>query len=247
MTAPSSLSGRVVAVRSFIRRSPADVWLFVATVMITQLLGTGVLLYSTDFAWAILAAQTVLGACAVRYGFHRHQENVTGRFPVLLFLAPLVSTVLGIWWIVPALTEPEVPPVMAVVLWALISFAAALFSVLVAFFILLPLELLGRAAIAATQRKSKQALWMVPLAFYILLVPAMSIAGAIALEDLPGPPRGSYAAFAALLGVEGNYSVRNEGALWVTRILFLVLVTPLLGAARIQRDARRGAENRPGS
>jgi hypothetical protein len=228
-----------VVTRSFVQRSPADIWIFVATVLITQLLGTGVLLYSTDFAWAILAVQTLLGACAVRYGFRRHTEGFTGRFPVLLFLAPLVSTVLGIWWIVPALTEPEVPPVMAVVLWALISVTAALFSILVAFFIVLPLELLGRALIAATQQKGKQAMWMVPVAFYILVVPAMSIAGAVALEDLPGPPRGSYAAFAALLGVEGNYTVRNEGALWVTRILFLVLVVPLLGAARIRRDRQR--------
>ncbi len=237
--APSSSAAQVSSVRRFLRRSPADVWFFVATILITQLLGTGVLLYSTDFAFAILVIQILLGALALRYGFHRQDEGFAGRFPVLMFTAPLVSTLLGVWWIVPALTEPEVPPVMAVVLWGLLSLAASLLSVLVAVFLLLPLELLGRALIAVGQQKGKKAFGMMLSAFYILLVPAISVVGGTAFEDLPGPPRGSYAALAALLGIEGNYTVQNEGALWTTRILFVVFLIPLLGAFRLNLDTGR--------
>lgn len=216
-----------------IRQAPGEVSFFVATVLVTQLLGAGVLLYSTDFAWAILAVQMILGALAVRYCFR--STRAAGRVPLLLFPAPIVSTLLGVWWIVPALSAPDVPPALAVFFWALISFAAACFSVLLAALVLAPLELIGRALIAASRREGNEAVGLFLFGLWILLVPAIIVAGFFAVDDLPGPVRGSYAALAALLGMN-NEIVRNEAALWIARICFIMLLVPLFGASRRRRD-----------
>lgn len=238
------------------RRNPTDLWISIATVLITLVLGVGVLVSSTDFAFAVLAVQVLLGALDVRFGFQRatrpardargasarrSQPDPDAAFPAFLLLVPLVTTVLGFWWIMPGLQADDTPPAMALLLWLIISYAAMLLSILVAAFLLFPLELVGRGLIHAIRGRFAQAVPLVIGGIYILLVPAFGIAGALALDDLPPFPFAGYGIIAGLLGVNGRYSIESEGWLWVARLLFVLILIPLLGLLRVRRDQRNGS------
>lgn len=235
------------------RRNPTDLWISIVTVLLTLVLGVGVLVSSTDFAFAVLAAQVLLGALDVRFGFQRatrpardargakvrrSQPDPDAAFPAFLLLVPLVTTALGFWWIMPGLQADDTPPVMALLLWLIISYAAMLLSILVAAFLLFPLELVGRGLIQAIRGRFAQAVPLVVGGIYILLVPAFGVAGALALDDLPPFPFAGYGIIAGLLGVDGRYSIESEGWLWVTRLLFVLILIPLLGLLRVRRDRR---------
>lgn len=235
------------------RRNPTDLWISIVAVLLTLVLGVGVLVSSPDFAFAVLAALVLLGALDVRFGFQRatrpardargararrSQPDPDAAFPAFLFLVPLVTTALGFWWIMPGLQSDDTPPAMALLLWLIISYAAMLLSILVAAFLLFPLELVGRGLIQAIRGRFAQAVPLVVGGIYILLVPAFGVAGALALDDLPPFPFAGYGIIAGLLGVDGRYSIESEGWLWVTRLLFVLILIPLLGLLRVRRDRR---------
>lgn len=235
------------------RRNPTDLWISIVAVLLTLVLGVGVLVSSPDFAFAVLAALVLLGALDVRFGFQRatrpardargararrSQPDPDAAFPAFLFLVPLVTTALGFWWIMPGLQSDDTPPAMALLLWLIISYAAMLLSILVAAFLLFPLELVGRGLIQAIRGRFAQAVPLVVGGIYILLVPAFGVTGALALDDLPPFPFAGYGIIAGLLGVDGRYSIESEGWLWVTRLLFVLILIPLLGLLRVRRDRR---------
>lgn len=235
------MSWRNVArrLKDSMRDNPADFWISVATVAATLVLGAGALILRGDFVWAVLIAQTAMGALGVRYGFHRPKGEAGSELPLFPFFVPLASTVLGAWWIIPVLADDEVPGLAALFLWLLISTVASLASIFAALFAVLPLELIGRAFVAMIRGRFVNASASIVGALYLVILPAFCAAGYVALgHSLPPYPRGSYVAFAALLGIDGSYTVENEGALWLARGLLVLLIIPALGAVRLRRDAR---------
>ncbi|MDR6867440.1 hypothetical protein J2Y69_002043 [Microbacterium resistens] len=209
-----------------------DMWFAVATVAVTLLLGVGVLTYSDTFAWTILATQVILGAFNVRYGFGLWRIGSVIAFPRYLLLVPLASTILGVWWIAPALSDDEVSPALAVLLWLLISYAASIGSVLVALFVLVPLELIGRSLLLMVRGRFRDAANLIIIGSYLLLVSVFGIVGAMAVSGLPPGPVGSFAALSALLGLDGRYVVESTAALWCARVILVVLLLPLLTLLR---------------
>lgn len=216
--------------RSRYRRQPYDFWLALGTVLLSLPIGWGVLTVDQNLAFAMLILQMLIGAINFRLAAPKSLGPVTVRMPVFIYFVPPLTVLIGFWWVGPGLADETSGPVASVFLWLLVSYAAILFSFLIAVFIAVPLEMIGRAAVHLVAGRYQRGLVLAAVAGWILLVPAIALIGAAAVDihTVAGPAQ--LAALLAILGLPGQYTVLDPGLLWAARVLFIVFVAGCLAA-----------------
>ncbi|MGD7706746.1 hypothetical protein [Microlunatus sp. Y2014] len=120
-------------------------------------------------------------------------------------------------------------PALSLFLYLLLAHTCLLLGVLARVLVLVPLELVGRGPLRLLCG-DRRAGGLVLMGLWIGLVTVFAVVGALALDDLPHPAFALMAILAALIGVDGNYTVRSPLLLWVTRIVGIVLLAPILAA-----------------
>ncbi len=224
------------------RRQPYEFWMAVGIVVISIPIGWGVLHVDDQLAFVMLILQLLMGTLSFRLAVPA-EPGAALRLPVFLFLAVPVTVLVGFWWIGPGLADEESGPIESLFLWALISYASLLLSFLLAIFVAIPLELVGRGLWDFVGGRVGNGIGLISVAMFIFQVPLIGVVGAMAVDVHTVARPAQYAVLMALFGFRGEYTVINPSMLSLARVLFGIFIASLfviVGLAQQKDEEEKG-------
>lgn len=184
----------------------------------------------TSVALAVVAA--------LRYEFAHRGRNTRWLF---IWILPVATVLIMIPWLLsPAFPLPELGGILgAFPLFTLLAYAAGLAGLIIAAFVLVPVELFVRGVIELVRSRGRAGYGKLVVALCgFLLIAFIAVGVAAASSGIRVNVDGQL--LAALLGLPGDYTIKDDRALVVARVLgAAVVVTPIVyGMTR-----RRFADN----
>jgi len=178
-----------------------------------------------DVTFAFFGALTSVAlavAAAVRYEFANRARGTRWLF---IWILPAATVLIMVpWMLSPAFPVSEIGGVFgAVPLFAMLSYCAGLAGLIVAALVLAPVELFARGALALVATRGKRGYGKLIVGLYgFALIGFVAFGVKAASSDIRVSVDGQL--LAALLGLPGDYTIKDDHALNVARVLGVVLV-----------------------
>lgn len=175
---------------------------------------------------------------AVRYEYAHRGRNTRWHF---IWILPVATVVIMVPWLLsPAFPLSELGGILgAFPLFTLLAYAAGLAGLIIAAFVLVPVELFARGTLELVRSRGRAGYGKLVVALYgFLLIAFIAVGVAAASSGIRVNVDGQL--LAALLGLPGDYTIKDDRALVVARVLgAAVVAAPIIyGMTR-----RRYADN----
>jgi hypothetical protein len=195
--------------------------------LLVPLDGTQGLIDATVAFFGAMASVASAALVAVRYEYANRDKRTRWLF---IWILPAATVLAMIPWLVsPAFFLPEIGGVFgAVPLFTMLAYCAGLAGVILAALVLVPFELFVRGAVKLITSGGKSGHGKLIVGLYgFVLIAFIALGVKAAFSDIRVNVDGQL--LAALLGLPGDYTVKDDRALVATRVLGAVLVlTPIV-------------------
>lgn len=206
-----------------------DVSLFVAAPAVTLVVFLFVPLDGSkgviDVVVAFFAAMAIVALAALTGVRYEHASRGKGQRWLFIWFVPLAVVLVMIPWLSsPAFSLPELGGVFgAVPLFATLAYGAALAGLLAAALVLVPVELFIRGVVSLFRTRARSGCGRLIVGLYgFVLIGFISCGVIAASSDIRVSVDGQL--LAALLGLPGDYTIKDDRALVAARVLGVVLV-----------------------
>lgn len=188
----------------------------------------------TVAVFTIFIAEGVAAALMLRHGVLKmtKSKKEIGIFHRWLFiwLLPVAIFVVQLPWIFAgAFNDHDVNTIGAMAMLLFLPWIMIALGFLAMGIFWAPIEMTARGAYTSIKTKGKEGMGQLGMGLYFLLWVAIIICGILAASTDRVSYQAHSALLAALLGLPGDYTIKDETFLWVTRILLIIAIAlPLI-------------------
>ncbi|WP_433607438.1 hypothetical protein [Prescottella agglutinans] len=211
-----------------------DAILFCVSLAVTLVLflfvpldGTQGLIDATVAFFGAMASVAGAALVAVRYEYANRDRRPRWLF---IWILPVATVLVMVPWLLsPAFSLPEIGGALgAVPLFTMLAYGAALAGLIITMLVLVPVELFIRGVVKLVTTRGKGGYGRLIVGLYgFVLIGFISLGVKAASSDIRVNVDGQL--LAALLGLPGDYTVKDDHALVAARVLGVVLVlSPIL-------------------
>ena len=188
----------------------------------------------TTAIFTIFIAEGLAAALMLRHGVlkmikKKKEISIFHRW-LFIWLLPLAIFVVQLPWIFAgAFNDHDVNTIGAMAMLLFLPWIMIALGFLAMGIFWAPIEMTARGAYTAIKTKGKEGMGQLGMGLYFLLWVTIIIFGVLAASTDRVSYQAHNALLAALLGLPGDYSIKDETFLWVTRILLIIAIaTPFI-------------------
>lgn len=156
-------------------------------------------------------------------------------------LIPAIFIVLLPWILAGAFNGDDMNTAGVIAMLLLLPWLMILLGVLAAAIVVYPIEITIRGLISLVRTRGKDGVGRLVIGGYLLIVLAFIACGSMAASAILPGQAGHGALVAALFGLPGGYTIKDETFLWVTRVLgIFMIILPFIFHSVSKKHASSG-------